>query len=117
MAASGYVAQILNALDADVRKVLTQAFDYVMRENALGAATKAENFSWYRVEGVTSTSANTEFSVQHGMSGMPSKLIPFLDLTTVNAQLPELTVTRAPDGRRIYLKSPSIGVTFMAYLE
>ncbi len=117
MAATGYVAQILNALDADVRKVLTQAFDYVMRENSLGEATKAENFAWYRITGVTSTSANTEFSVVHGMSAAPAKLIPYLDLSVVNAQLPELTVSRAPDARRVYLKSPSVGATFQAYLE
>ena len=117
MAAPGYVAQILNALDADIRKVMTQAFDYVMREYSLGANTKAENFAWYRIDGVTSTSANTEFSVVHGMSGAPAKLIPFLDLEVVNATLPDLTVSRAPDARRIYLKSSVQGASFQAYLE
>jgi len=117
MAASGYVTTILNALDADIRKVIDQAFQYVMREYSLGAATKAENFAWYRVDGVTSTSANTEFSVVHGMSGAPAKFIPFLDLSVINATLPELTVSRAPDARRIYLKSPQTGASFMAYLE
>lgn len=117
MAASGYVNQILNALDADIRKVMTQAFEYVMREYSLGADTKAENFAWYRIDGVTSTSANAEFSVVHGMSAAPAKLIPFLDVSVVNAQLPTLIVSRAPDARRVYLKSPQTGATFMAYLE
>lgn len=117
MSASGYVTQLLNALDADVRKVLTQAFEYVMRENALGDNVKAENFSWFKVEGVTSTTANTEVSIEHGMDHPPSKLIPYLDLSVVNAQLPELTVTRAPDARRIYLKSASTNVTWQGYLE
>jgi hypothetical protein len=117
MSAPGYVAQLLNSLDADTRTVLTTIFDYVMRENALGDTTKAENFNWFRIEGTTSTSANTEFSVEHGLDHVPSKLIPIVPLDTANAQLVPLTVSRAADARRIYLKSASVGVTFQAYLE
>lgn len=117
MAAPGYVAQLLNSLDPEIRTVLTSVFDYVMREYSLGANTKAENFSWFRVEGTTHATANTEFSVNHGMDHAPSKLVPIIPLDTVNATLPQLTVTRAADARRIYLKSDSTSAFFQAYLE
>lgn len=117
MSAPGYVAQLLNSLDADTRVVLNTIFDYVMRENALGGNTKAENFSWFRIEGVTASIANTEFSVVHGMDHIPSKLIPILPVTVVNAQLVPLTVSRAADAQRIYLMSSIAGATFDAYLE
>lgn len=117
MAAPGYVATILNALPAEIRTVLTQAFDYAMRENSFGDNTKAENFAWFKVEGTTHATANTEFSVEHGMDHAPSKLIPIVPLNVTNAQLVGLTVTRASDARRIYLKCASTGVTFQAYLE
>lgn len=117
MAAPGYIAQLLNRLEPDIRTTLTAAFEYVMREFALGANTKAENFAWFRVEGTTSSNANTEFSVNHGMDHAPSKLIPIVPLDTVNATLPQLTVTRVSDARRIYLKSDSTSAFFAAYLE
>lgn len=117
MSAPGYVAQLLNGLDANVRVVLNMAFEYVMRENALGSNTKAENFSWFRIEGVTSSTPNAEFSVEHGMDHIPSKLIPIVPLDTVNASLVPLVVSRAADIRRIYLTSSVAGATFDAYLE
>lgn len=117
MSAPGYVAQLLNSLDPNIRTVLTTIFDYVMRENALGGNTKAENFSWFRIEGVTASVANDEFTVVHGMDHTPSKLIPILPLNVVNAQLTPLVVSRAADGMRVYLKSSVAGATFNAYLE
>jgi len=118
VSAPGYVAQLLNGLDAEVRTTLNTVFEYVMRENAVGSNTKAENFSWFLIEGVTSTSANTEFSVEHGMDRIPSKLVTLvLPLNTVNATMPDLTVSRAADIRRVYLKSSVQGATFQAYLE
>lgn len=117
MAAPGYIAQILNALDPDVRRILTQAFDYVMRESSLGANTKAENFSWFKVTGTTHGTANTEFSVLHGMDHAPSKLIPVVALDAVGSQLVPLSVARAADVKRIYLKSTSTGAIFTVYLE
>lgn len=117
MAAPGYVAQLINSLPVDFRATLNTIFEYVMRENSLGANTKAENFSWFRVEGTTASVANTEFSVNHGMDHAPSKLIPILPLDVVNAQIVPLQVARAADVRRIYLKSSVAGATFSAYLE
>ena len=109
MAAPGYVAQILNALPADIRTPLTSAFDYVMREFSLGDNAKAENFSWFKVESTTHATANTEFSVPHNMGQVPTCILPVLPLSEVGAQLVPLTVSRAADASRIYLKSSSTG--------
>ena len=117
MAAKGQIDQYLNALPADQKKVLTAAFQYVLTWFALGTTPKAENFAWYRVTGTTHGTANTEFSIEHGMDHAPQTLIPVVDLTVVNSQLVPLTVSRVPDARRIYLTSASTNVTFTAYLE
>ena len=117
MAAPGYIAQIINGLPVEFRAPLNTIFEYVLREFALGANTKAENFAWFKVEGTTHATANTEFSVNHGMDHAPSKLVPIIPLDTVNATLPQLTVTRVADARRIYLKSDSTSATFQAFLE
>lgn len=117
MAAPGYIATLLNALDANVRTVLQRAFEYSMRENALGAGTKAENFSWFKVSSTTHATANTEFSVLHGMDHAPSKLIPILALDSTRYQLVTLAVTRPSDAKRVYLKSASTGAQFQVYLE
>ena len=117
MAVYGNVDRILNALDANVRVPLAAAFEYIMREYSFGDGTKADNFNLFRISGTTHGTANTEFSVAHGMDHAPSKLIPFLQLDAVGGQLVPLKVSRASDARRIYLSSPSTGAAFVAYLE
>lgn len=117
MAAPGYIATLINSLEANMRSVLQTAFEYAMRENALGAGTKAENFSWFKVTTTTHATANTEFSVLHGMDHAPSKLIPILPLDSTRYQLTDLAVSRVSDSKRIYLKCASTGVQFVAYLE
>lgn len=117
MAALGYLDTILNALDTAVRQPVKEAFQYITGELALGDNTKAENFSWYRVSGTTHATANTEFSITHGMDHAPSKLIPVIALESSGGQLVPLAVTRTADAKRIYLKSSSTGAAFVAYLE
>lgn len=117
MAAYGNVDRILNALDPSIRVPLAAAFEYVMRELSFGDNVKAENFSLYKVSGTTHANANTEFSIAHGLDHIPSKVIPILPLDAVNGQLVPLTVSRAADGKRIYLKSSSTGAAFTAYVE
>lgn len=117
MSAPGYIDTLLNTLDQAIRVTLSNAFQYAMRENALGSNTKAENFSWFKVTGTTHATANTEFSVVHGMDHAPSKLIPILKLDSTTAQLVPLAVSRASDAKRIYLKSSSTSAAFVAYLE
>ncbi len=117
MAAFGNIDRILNALDASIRPTLSAAFEYLCREIAIGDNTKAENFSWYRVSGTTHATANTEFSIAHGMDHAPSKLIPIVQLDSTGGALVPLVVSRISDSKRIYLKSSSTGAAFVAYLE
>jgi len=117
MSALGYIATLLNSLDAAIRAPIVQAFDYAVRELALGTGTKAENFAWFKVSGTTHATANTEFAIVHGMDHAPSKLIPVLALDSTTTQIIPLAVTRVSDATRIYLKSSSTGVLFTCYLE
>lgn len=115
--ARGYIATLLNALPADVKKVLVPAFDFVQDNWKLGDGVRATNAQWYRISSTTHGTANTEFSVLHGMDAAPTTLIPVLDLTAVNSQLVPLVVSRAPDDKRVYLKSSSTGAVLTFYLE
>lgn len=117
MASKGYIATLLNTLPADVRKVLQPCFDHVCDTFQLGSGTKAANLAWYRLEGMTAAVADTEFSMEHGLGTAPSKVIPVLDLGLVNSRLVPLTVTRAPDARRVYLSSPTVSASFVIYVE
>lgn len=117
MASPGYVDTLLNTLDQAIRVTLSNAFQYAMRENALGSDQKAENFNWYKVSGTTHATPNTEFSVLHGMDHAPMHLIPTVRLDSTGGQLVTLTVSRASDSKRIYLKSSSTSAAFVAYLE
>jgi len=117
MSSLGYLDTLLQTLDASVRQPIKDALRYVMRENALGGAAKAENFAWYKLTGTTHATANTEFAIVHGMDHAPSKLIPVLPLDSTSSQLVPLAVTRVSDATRIYLKSSSTGVSFLCYVE
>ena len=117
MATKGYTDALLNTLPADLRKALQPAFAHVLDTFKLGGGTKALNFAWLRFTGTTAADAGTEFSIEHGLGQTPSKLIPVLDLTEIGSQLVPLTVSRAPDDRRIYLTSASTSAVFICYVE
>ena len=117
MASKGYIAAILNQLEANIKKALQPAFDHVLDDFIIGSATKAANFRWVKVSSTTHADANTEFSIAHGLGTTPTWIVPVLRLDQVNTQLVPITVSRAPDEQRIYLKSASTGVPFTALVE
>ena len=117
MASKGYVIALLNQLESSVKKALQPAFDHVLTDFILGTATKAANFRWVKVTGTTSSNANTEFNILHGLGTAPTWIVPALDLSQVNSQIVPLTVSRAPDESRIYLTSSSTGAAFTAWVE
>ena len=117
MASKGYIAAILNQLEANIKKALQPAFDHVLDDFVIGSATKAANFRWVKVAGTTHADANTEFTIAHGLGTTPLWVIPVLRLDQVNTQLVNLAVSRAPDEQRIYLTSASTGVPFVALVE
>jgi len=117
MASKGYIEALLNPLPSDQRRVLLPAFEHVLDTWKLGTSDKAANASWYKFTSTTAATANEEFSIEHGLNQIPTWVIPVLDLGYLNSQLVNLTVTKAPDVRRIYLSSPSTGAAFTIMLE
>ena len=110
MANPGYVESLLGGLTDDVKKSVGAAFDYVLDNLSFGAVehqTRATNFQAYWLTGTTSSVANTEFTIAHGMGKTPNVLFAVAPLDSVNAQLVPLQVSRAADVNRIYLKSSS----------
>lgn len=121
MAALGGLESILGGLEAKPKKILTElvraAFPF-LRFGPVEHQTKAENFQGYYL---TSTTAGTtgEFSIEHGLGVTPYLVKPVLDLSAVGARLVPLTVTKAADTRRIYLKTESgyTNAVFSIYVE
>lgn len=116
MASKGYVNALLNPLADEIKKVLGPIFDHVLDTNRIGSATKAANFQWFKVSGTTSSNANEEFSILHGMESAPTWFLPVIDLVSTGTSFVPLTVTNV-DSKRIYLTSPSTGASFVAFVE
>lgn len=117
MANKGYVSSLLNSLGTDLKRIFDLVFIEVMDHAELGGSNKATNFNWYKVSSTTHATANTEFSFTHGLPSTPKWLIPVVDLSASGSQLVPLTVSKAADGKRVYLKSASTGAVFTCYLE
>ena len=110
MADIGSVEAEFGSLPPDHKRALVAAFRYVLRNLSFGAVEHqkpATNFQAYYLTTTTASVANTEFSVAHGLGGAPHMLIPVLDVSAVGSQIVPLTVSRAADDKRIYLKSSS----------
>ena len=120
MANKGLVNAILNNLEDGVKRILSPAFEYVLDSLRFGhpdPGTRAENFSIYFFTATTPSTANTEFSIRHGLNVTPQNLMPFLPLDVVGASIVPLTVTRAADGQRVYLRSASTSAVIYVGLE
>lgn len=99
----------LASLPADHKRALSAAFRYVLNNLSWVRLDRgrAQNAQLYYVSGTTSSSANVEFSVAHGLGSTPSYLMQVAPLDEVGAQIVPLQVSRAADDRRVYLKSSS----------
>jgi len=119
VASKGYIEQLLNGMPYEQRRPLLTAFNYLLDNLRLGLRsdrTRAENLQGYRYDVTTHADANTEFSFAHGLGSAPYLLVPVLPLES-GAQLVPLTVSKAPDGERVYLKSSSTGASVSVYIE
>ena len=100
--------------------MLTRVFEYFVENNELGPVahqTKLTNFKGYYAQSTTSSTANDEFSVRHGIGRTPYLLVPVLPLDDTTAQLVRLKVSRAADAQRIYLTSPDTSAPIFLWLE
>jgi hypothetical protein len=121
MADKGYVTSLLNKLDPSIRQVLNLAFEHVIDNLQFGGIShqdKARNFRFYRLDGVTSSVANQEFTIMHGLGQTPLAVVgQYLPLDSTGGQIVRLNVTRVADGSRLYLSSPDTGAAFSVLVE
>jgi|SRR6185436_6794823 len=119
MAIPAYVTNKLLAFPAEERRVLTEIFEYLMPNLRFGDphGTKAANFRAYFVEGTTSSTASDEFSILHGMERTPYLALPVLPLGSTGEAIVPLTVSRAADVQRVYLRSPTTSAAICLLLE
>lgn len=120
MASSSYVESLLQGIPPDQRSAWASIWRYVLKNVRLGRVVDqepAENFSAGFFRGTTASVANTEFTIAHNFGRVPYLAIPVLPLNVVNATAPILTVTRAADASRLYLKSATTSATFYVYVE
>ena len=120
MADSGQVKALIGGLESDVRKALTQVFEYVLgdiRVGLPGHQRRSTNLRWVQLEGVTASTPGQEFTMAHGLGRVPSVIFPALDVSGVNRTMPDLTVSRAADANRLYFTSQTAGATFTIFVE
>lgn len=125
MATSSHARALLGGLGADVKKAFGDILDYVFNNNlAFGpidaddAQTRTTNFAGRYVKVTTHGTANTEAAIAHGLSRTPNVIWQVTSPRVVNSRfLGDLTISRAADDTRIYLKSASTGVTLWMYVE
>src|SRR3990167_2753906 len=120
MASVCYVESLTGGLARDLRLAFKQTFQYLLTNLRLGPVahqTRAENWQAYYLTSTTPATANEEFSIAHGLARTPYVLVPVLPLDQVNAQIVNLTVSRAADAKRIYLTSPSTSAVVSVLVE
>ena len=121
MSSPGYVESLIGGLEATTKRALVEAFRYILPNTNFGPVehqTKAVNFQGYYV--VSTAAASTgEFSIVHGLGRTPYLALPVVPLDLVGARAIPLTVTRAADGQRVYLKTEagSTSAVFALYVE
>jgi len=114
---------LLNPLPVELRKVLidyTRAWATRLRFGAVSETTapqRSENFGGHLVPYTTSTVADQEVAVAHGLGRTPRWLIPGLPANVVNATNPTVTITRAADATYFYVSSAVTSGTGWMYAE
>lgn len=119
MANPAYIKTLFGGVEPILRRGLDQAWEYILGNLRFGQPEdqeRAENFQAYFYSTTTPAVANTEFTIAHGLGRAPYLLIPVLSLD-VGAQLVRLSVSRAPDAARVYLKSPETNAPVTILLE
>lgn len=115
------MSALTGGLPDDIRRALQNAADFFFKSNLrIGVpedATASENLHCFFFSATTPSTANTEFSVAHHLQSVPYLLIPVLNVQNVNEAIVPLTVTRAADAQRVYLKSSSTSAPVRFMLE
>jgi hypothetical protein len=121
MAVPAFIESLLGGVEANLKRVLTEAFRYALPNGRFGPVenqTKSESFQAYYM--VSTTASDTgEFSIVHGMGRVPYLAIPVLPVDSSGTVLPVLQTTRPADGQRLYFKAHagSTGLPFALLVE
>lgn len=116
----GALRSFFGSLPSESKKAMENFVTYAFKNIRVGLPghqKPAENLSWVQLDGVTSTTANQEFSIAHGLANAPRVAFPCLDLTSSGTQLVTLRTTRPSDSKRVYLSSPSTNAAFTIFAE
>lgn len=120
MAALGTLESLVGGLEDRTKRALVECWRALvpnLRGGPVEHQTKLENFQRYYVNSTTSSTADNEFSVLHGLGRTPYAMRPVLPLDQIGAKTVRLEVTRAADAQRIYLKSPEANAPITLEIE
>jgi hypothetical protein len=115
-----YIESLVGSLPAEHKLAWKRAMDYVLRNLRLGPVvhqTRVENLQAYYLTVTTPATAQEEFSIAHGLGRTPYVLVPVLGLDAQNSQIVPLSVSRAADDTRIYLRSSSTSAAIAILVE
>jgi len=120
MADLGALRGFFGGMPAPIKVAMDGFINYAFKNIRVGLPghqKPAENLSWSQLDGVTSSNANQEFSIAHGLDVAPRVAFPCIDLTSSGTQLVTLTVARAADTKRVYFRSGSTSAAFTIFVE
>lgn len=120
MADLGSIETELNGMPDTGKNILVRIFRALVPFLVAGPVEhqrKLTNFARYYVTSTTSSVANTEFSIVHGMGRAPHTIRPVLPMDAVGAKVVRLTNTRVADAMRVYLSSPDTSAVVSVELE
>lgn len=114
------MSTLLGALSGDVKRVLTEIFNYVLPNTRFGPIShqdKSESFQAYWLESTTPAASTTEGSIVHGMGRAPYLAVLGVRLDSTGGQMIPLTISRKADSQRIYYRSTSTSAPFAILAE
>lgn len=121
MATSSYAKSLMGGLGADFRAALGRVAEYIfdgnMRFGAVAHQQRAENFAGVFLNSTTSSTANDEFNVAHGLPTTPKVVWQVLNPASTGSRIVRLEVARAADGQRLYFRSPEASAPITLYVE
>src|SRR5580700_10278438 len=95
---------------------VTSNFTAGRPEPLVSQSDRGCNLRWYPLGFQTSSVANREVAIPHGLPSTPYLVVPCLDPSMVGAQLVPLKVTRAADQQFIYLSSPTVSAPVVVFV-
>lgn len=108
MADLGYTLSLIRGIpDERTRSVMEKVLTHILTNIRFGVPehqVRALNHQCYWLQSTTA-SDTSEFSIAHGLMTTPHYAIPVLELDKVGSKAGGVTVSRAADAQRIYLKA------------